>query len=501
MKDLILKNKYIILTIIILSSIMFYFINQKQGYHEDEIFSYGSSNYKYDNVYREYGYAEADNDILYKQILTGNLSNKISNLNKYLHNSKSFTKDEKLSQKVPTFRTKEEALEYLVIDKEDIFNYFSVYYNQVEDVHPPLFYFLVHFISCFFYKSFSKYIIFILNLVFFIASLLIIKKIMKELKREELSIPAMILYGSSIGCISTVMFQRMYMMLTFFSLCYLYLTLNYINNNHVIKSKKLWIITILLGFLTQYYFCCYIAIIFAIVSIYLIWHKKFKEWYNYVIIHIIPAAIGIIFYPASITHIFFSYRGVGSSENHRTFWENISYYFTQIYKLLGLQNILLILVLIFTCTLLYKIINKRISLNKKVLTILIVPTIIYILAMSKIAPFLGESNTSRYIMLLFPVIAITIIYLFSFITNKKYIMLLSIIISVNGLINNTPVYLYKDNAQVLKLAHDNSDKYFVYVYDNYFTHLSSMPEFAIYNESIILNNNAHNFNVLDTDKL
>ena len=67
----ILKNKYIILIITILSCLMFYFIGEKQGFHEDEIFSIGSSNYRYDNVYRSFGYAEANQDVFYNQILAG----------------------------------------------------------------------------------------------------------------------------------------------------------------------------------------------------------------------------------------------------------------------------------------------------------------------------------------------------------------------------------------------------------------------------------------------
>ena len=66
MKNCLKTNKYIILTIVLLCSLMFFFINQKHGFHEDEIFSYGSSNYKYDNVFRWFGYAEAGQDILYQ---------------------------------------------------------------------------------------------------------------------------------------------------------------------------------------------------------------------------------------------------------------------------------------------------------------------------------------------------------------------------------------------------------------------------------------------------
>nr|MBP3258879.1 glycosyltransferase family 39 protein [Bacilli bacterium] len=509
MKNFISRNKYIILTILILVSIMCYFITQKNGFHEDEIFSYGSSNYKYDNVYRWYGYAEADQDILYNQVLQGNLKEKISNITKYIKDNSSFQKDENLSKEIPIFRTKEEAKSYLVIEKNDIFNYFSVYYNQARDVHPPLFYFLVHFISSLFYGIFSKYIIFILNLIFFVSSLFIIKKIMKELKHDELTIPAMILYGASIGCISTVMFQRMYMMMTFFGLCYLCLTLKLINDNFEIKKKRWWIITILLGFLTQYYFCVYIAIIFMLISIYLLLNKQFKKWFKYLRVHIIPAISGIIFYPFSIEDIFFSYRGLGGTNEHtKTIMENINYYFTQIYELFGFKNILIFIIAILMFILIFKLIKRNLQkISKEQLykmLILIIPIFIYILIMSKISPFLGEKYTSRYIMILFPTIAISIIYMSTFIFNKNTLLvtlLFSIILSINGFINNTPTYLYKDNKQVMELAKANSDKYFVYVFDNYFTHLSSMPEFATYKESIILNNTIHDFDILNNDKL
>ena len=53
----------------------------------------------------------------------------------------------------------------------------------------------------------------------------------------------------------------------------------------------------------------------------------------------------------------------------------------------------------------------------------------------------------------------------------------------------------------MDLAQENKDKYFVYVFDNYFTHLNSMPEFATYKASLILNKNIHDFNLLDNEIL
>ena len=505
------ENKFIILTIIVLCGLMFFFINQKQGFHEDEIFSYGSSNYKYDNVFRWFGYAEANQDILYNQVLQGNFIKRIDNLVKFIKDPNQFQKNEILAQEIPTFRTKDDALDYLAIQQEDIFNYFSVYYNQSRDVHPPLFYFLVHFTSTLFYNQFSKYIIFALNLLFFIGTLITIKKIMDKLNHKELTIPTMILYGASMGAISTVMFQRMYMMLTFFSLLYLYYIIKFIKDDFKIKDKFFFVLTIICGFLTQYYFCIYIVLIFLILAIYLLVNKQFKKCWNFFKPHILAAIIGILFYPFCIEDIFFSYRGIGSTDNKtNTFLENLQYYGEQIINLFSLQNIFIILIIILIIVLIYKIIKKQLPKiqrqDKLNLTVIILPIIIFIVIVSKIAPFLGENYTSRYIMLLFPIIAIASFYIISFIfNNKKTLFIITLVVSlclsINGLINSTPVYLYKDYGKVMELAQENADKYFVYVFDNYFTHLNSMPEFATYKESLILNKNIHDFKLLDNEKL
>ncbi len=501
------KNKFIILTIIILCGLMFYFINQKQGFHEDEIFSYGSSNYKYDNVYRWFGYAEANQDILYKQVLTGNLGNRINNLIKYKTNIEQFNKDEILAKEIPTWKYKDEALEYLAIQKEDIFNYFSVYQNQARDVHPPFFYYLVHLTSTFFYNNFTKYIIFILNLIFFIGVLLIIKKIVETLNHKELVIPTMILYGASMGCISTVMFQRMYMMVTFFSILYLYFIIKFIKDDFEIKDKFWFILTIILGFLTQYYFCIYIVLIFIILSIYLLLTKKYKKWFEFLKLHVISAVIGIVIYPFCIEDIFFSYRGIGSSEaKTKTFLESLQYYGDQLIDLFGLQNIIYLLIIGLIIAVIHKINRKEILKNKLNIIVIFLPIILFIMTISKIAPFLGENYTSRYMMLLFPVISIAILYILTFLfDNKKTIFIIglsiSLLLSINGLFNNTPVYLYEDYEKAMELAKENSDKYFVYVFDNYFTHLSSLPEFNTYKASLILNKNIHDFELLNNKEL
>lgn len=500
MKKWFSQNRWFLLTVFFLCILMFYFINQKQGFHEDEIFSYGSSNYRYDNVYRPYGYAEASQDVFYNQVW--NSKNKITNIKNYFFHYDTLKTDETLSKEIPIFRQKEDALTYLTIGKGDVLNYFSVYYNQARDVHPPLFYFLVHFVSTIFYGQFSKYIIFTINLVFFVGTLWIIKKIMEKLDIKKMAIPTMILYGASMGCISTVMFQRMYMMLTFFSVLYLYLTIKFVQEDFKIEKKYPWIFTILFGFLTQYYFCIYIVFVFLLVSAYLLTKKEYQKLGCYFLVHVIAAVIGILFYPASIYHIFFSYRGLGDGrEVAKPIIQSCIYYFSQIYKLFSMKHLLfLILVLYFIL-----ILKNKAKIDREKIfycSLIFLPSVMYLFTIAKIAPFLGEDYTSRYIMLLFPIIAVGVAYLFSFATKKQGIFFtISLLLSVNGLYYNEPVYLYKDYQKAMDIATIYKDDYFVYVYDNSFTHLSSLPEFATYKASLIINENNYDFSLLENDEL
>lgn len=503
-----IKNNWLTILIVILSvAVMFYYVDKKQGYHEDEMFSYGSSNYKYDNVYRNYGYAQGNMDILYREVLN---SHDIKKLITFLNDTKTndyseFTKDETLFKEIPTWKSSEDALNYLTIGKGDVLNYRSTYINQAFDVHPPLFYFCMHLVSSIFYGKFTKYIGFTLNMIFFLGTLYFIDKTCKRMGKKKISAPTILLYGLSMGAISTVSFHRMYMMLTFFSIWYFYLTVDLIKNNYVIKKKWTWILCILGGFLTQYYFCIYIVLVFLINTIYLIRKKKYEKTGKYLLVHVIPAVIGIIFYPVSIYQIFFSYRGLGAEDTGRSIITNLKYYSNAILKMFNLEKIFTLLVcFLFLGMGLYFGKNKKLD-DRKIIINLFVPMLFFVIIVSKISPFLGENYTSRYIMLIFPLFALLLMYLFNLFYDNKYFNLISMVvimgISVVGFKIKTPVYLYQDYGTSLKLALENKTKPFIYVFDNYFTHLSAMPEFATYEKHLILNNNIYDYSLLQNDEV
>ncbi|MCI8575365.1 MAG: hypothetical protein HFI09_02740, partial [Bacilli bacterium] len=70
-----------------------------------------------------------------------------------------------------------------------------------------------------------------------------------------------------------------------------------------------------------------------------------------------------------------------------------------------------------------------------------------------------------------------------------------------SLFTSKPTYLYTDYQYAMNLAKENYTKPFIYVYDNYFTHLNSLPEFATYEKSLILNHNIYDFTLLKKDEL
>ena len=138
-----------------------------------------------------------------------------------------------------------------------------------------------------------------------------------------MAIPNLILYGASIGAISTVMFQRMYMMLTFFTILFLYINLKILYNNFELdkKTKRQLIIVTILGFLTQYNFCVYTVFVVIAMACIGLYKKEKKFIKNYIWQFIKSAIIGVLIFLPSIYHIFFSYRGGGREARSFTMYE------------------------------------------------------------------------------------------------------------------------------------------------------------------------------------
>lgn len=498
------------IAIIITCIFMFVFIGQKHGWHEDEIFSYGSSNYKYDNLFQRFASKDSLNQLIDEKVIGDNVLDTIKNIGYYVGHQDEFQEElnKKIEQEKPIWKTKEEAKEYMTVSVDEVFNYWSVYYNQARDVHPPLFYMLVHLVSSICLNNFSKYIIFSINLVFYIASCFILRKIMRLFSKDNLSWITILLYGLSMGAISIVMFQRMYMMLTFFVLAYLYLNLKIFKNSFEIdkKTKRCLVATIILGFLTQYYFCIYAVFVAFIAVIVMIKNKKYDSLKRYIWCHIKAAIIGIIIFPASIYHIFFSYRGAAGGVADGSYLDRLKEYLNLIFYGFSIPEtigyiIIGILIAMF--------VSKLVKAKRRDITLLIsIPIILFTLVIVKIAPFINI----RYISLIFPIIVIAVelgilsavnemirnlkkekkeeTKLYKMLSKNAGVIVIAIItigVSSYGLLKSKPEFLYTDYTKRIEIAEQYTNLKFVYIGQSPFNHLQDMEEFLRYNTSLIVN--------------
>lgn len=498
-----------IIAVIITCIVMCVFITQKNGWHEDEVFSYGSSNYRYDNLFCIFAEKDSLNQVMDEKIKDSNPIKMVQNIGYYLVHQDEFKDalNEKLKQETPVWKTKEQAKDYVTVSQDEIFSYWSVYYNQSRDVHPPLFYMFVHLVSSLALNHFSKYIIFTINLAFYIASCLMIRKIMKLLNKDSLSAITVLLYGLSMGAISIVMFQRMYVMLTFFILSYLYLSLKICKNEYKIdkKTKIYLVLTIILGFLTQYYFCIYIVFIAIIMSLIMIKRKKFVELRNYIWNHIKAGLIGIIIFPASIYHIFFSYRGAAGGVVEASYIGRLKEYLGLIFYSFSIPETLgYMIITILAILLIFKIVTGK---KKDIILMMSIPVILFILVIAKIAPFINI----RYIAPMLPIICIAGVLIILSITNqilsymikaskeskaKQFILnytgiivlaIMTVGISIYGIRTSKPQFLYEEYAKRIELAEEYHNLKFVYVGESPFNHLQEIEEFLRYDTSFITN--------------
>ena len=61
---------------------------------------------------------------------------------------------------------RDELMKYVTVAENERFDYATVYYNQTQDVHPPLYYFFLHTVCSLFPRSFTKWTGIGLNFVF-----------------------------------------------------------------------------------------------------------------------------------------------------------------------------------------------------------------------------------------------------------------------------------------------------------------------------------------------
>lgn len=247
--------------------VILYFGSRKTGFHEDEYYSFYSTN-------RTAGLYEPDREWMDRESI---------------------------------------RKEFVVLEGER-FRYGLVAAVQSWDVHPPFYYFILHTACSLFPGVFSKWIGLGVNLVAFVLNFLLLARLTFLVTRGNRPMTLLVsaVYGLDGIAVSGVMFIRMYEWMTVFVLACACLHVRAMRSGDRGFAGFLLPLAAVsyLGFLTQYYFLIFL---FFMAAGFVIWQlcvdRKPINCIRYAACCGAAGILAVISYPACLSHIFRGYRG------------------------------------------------------------------------------------------------------------------------------------------------------------------------------------------------
>lgn len=305
-------------------------------------------------------------------------------------------------------------------------NFKPVYENQINDVHPPLYYLFLRISMEFTKEHFSKWAGIVLNIIIYafitIFMYMILAKILKGEKSKK--IKALILaFISSITLVSVsnVINIRMYSLATLNILIITFLHIKLLEEKLNYKISISIILAVVAGTLTHYYYIFYIGILYIVFAIKYAKEKRFKELRNYTLTMLGAGIIALAIFPFAIKHIFFGYRGQGVISNLENIFSVLPNIGMQIYNLsyYGFSHVLIIITSIILILGIYTKIKGKIQINserKEILKTICIPTVGFFLISSIASPW----NVLRYISPVCGLIFIVTIYVLYKLLQKAF---------------------------------------------------------------------------------
>lgn len=421
----VLREKGILLALLTVSLLtMLYFGSQKEGYHVDEVYSYGLANSEYlpfmhfgaqeysvKDWMKEYGAGESLGDLL------RNLWKDFQILRDcdFRWRESVIYRDYQVAQansadtRTATWMSGQDYLNYIAVSTSNTFNYASVYYNQRGDVHPPLYYIVLHTVCSVFQGVFSPWFGLCINIVFLLLTLAVLYETVRaHLGGKAAALAVTASYGLSCGMLTTAMYLRMYALMTLLVVCCCAVHLRIYAEDFRIRKRTgvLLVLAVLGGYMTHYYFVLYAIGLAAVYTVLMAVRKNWSSLLRYLLLLILAAVIGICIWPFSIKHVFHGYRGNEAMSIIRSG----QFYLIRI-RLMVQQIIaqtagghawilwIALAMLIAACI---RKKGRELPLAKGAIVFL--PIVFYVAAVSQIVPFFAE----RYVMCAFPFLCLFI---------------------------------------------------------------------------------------------
>ena len=325
------NSRWAVLPVLLLIlTVQLFFAFQKEGYHMDEVLSYELANSEF-TPWITPTQPEGRLEKFYQAEIRGEgVGSTLSNLfavagdvlkNRGASKALHYTAD---VYSEPVWLTGDQFRAYVTYDREDSVPLLSAYYNSTTDNHPPLYFMSINLFSMFAGEAFGPWPGMILNLLFLLGTCLVILKLFTDVYRNRTAgILAMLLYGLSMAAVASVLWIRMYTMLTFFCTWALYLCLKKLRESDngqeegFLRQNQPLIAAMILGFWTQYFFCIYMIFLALGVLIALGIKKRYRQILFFLRSIVIAAVIALVGYPTAVKDVLHSGRGV-------EVWEKVS---------------------------------------------------------------------------------------------------------------------------------------------------------------------------------
>ena len=352
-----------VLLLVLLVSL--HFCLWKSGMFIDEIFSYGLSNSHYMPFI-----GHGENDRIQEQLIT-----------------------------------QEDFFDYLTVtESEPGFDAASVYYNQVQDVHPPLYYWILNFCSTLARGHFSKWVGLVPDLVIYLGLLILLYALGMELFGSPWIAASMtVLYGLSQVGLSTMLMIRMYVLMSMLTVLLALLTARELRESS--GRNELCIgLTIFAGLMTQYYFVFYAFFLCAVTVISLLCRKAWKAALRFSLCAVFGVGAMLLCFPAVFSQM--TGHRLGPESDAMANFRNIGawagrlrYYFGQLR--VGLPVAVTVAIIAFLLWLIFAISRRESRLQRSDwrFLLLLLPVIPTIFVPAVISPVLE----GRYIYNIMPI--------------------------------------------------------------------------------------------------
>ncbi|MCR4728665.1 MAG: hypothetical protein K5796_08460 [Lachnospiraceae bacterium] len=427
-----INKEHIILAVILLLTLAVLILHgfKKQGYHIDEMYMYGTANSEYLPFMHMGAQEYSVKDFMHEYGTGANIIDAFKNLAKdigILRNNGWHFGGSEIATAFDTARANsnetytttwmsgQDYIDYLSVNRDSRFNYFSVMYNFHGENHPPLYAMLLHTVCSFFPGVFSKWFGIGLDAVIVLCTVMLLYLMVKKSLGGTLhGLITAAVYGFSMAAAASATFIRMYVLFIFMTvgMCHAHLSLH--GNGWKLTKKIRWMLILytLFGYLTQFYFVFFAFPIAIVSAIIIVARKQFKDLLSYILTLGLTAVAGLILWPFSLLAVFKGSRGSesigglfssGSFDRFRIMFDILARETLSIPGWLYL-TVLLIVGGIAAFFMIQKRKKENSSVHEKVL-ILCVPFVFYFVTVSKMIPYL----TDRYIMCLFPLCFVFVI--------------------------------------------------------------------------------------------